>query len=79
MAQVFSCKIFKNTYFYRTPLVAASELRSSKIKLTKCYQESFMCIYCTVRNRKIVIVKLLHDEKHNSKTVVKNFNKKFAW
>ena len=30
LAQVFSCEfwaIFKNTYFYRTPLVAASELR----------------------------------------------------
>ena len=30
LAQVFSsefCEIFKNTYFYRTPLVAASEIQ----------------------------------------------------
>ena len=39
LAQVFSCEfceIFKNTYFYRTPLVAASVLFR---KLRRFYQE----------------------------------------
>ena len=34
--EVFSCdicKLFKNTFFYRTPPVAASEKKKSKLKL----------------------------------------------
>ena len=42
LAQVFSCEfceIFENTYFYRTPLVAASVSMTFERNVKQCYEK----------------------------------------
>ena len=63
LAWVFSCefcKNFKNTYYYRTPLVAASETNQLfSTKITKFMNDLFPKKSKTLNNYKIYILKVL--------------------
>ena len=63
LAWVFSCefcKNFKNTYYYRTPLVAASETNQVfSTKITKFMNDLFPKKSKTLNNYKIYILKVL--------------------
>ena len=53
LAQVFSsefCKIFKNTFFYRTPLVAASDYKYSILKSHRSSRPEVLCEKSILQN-----------------------------
>ena len=58
LAQIFSCEcceISKNTFFYRTPLVAASELRITGHILRNKQKKKCICIHDIIR---LIIMKM---------------------
>ena len=63
LAQVFSCefgKIFKNAYFYRTPLAATSETNQLfSVEIPTLMNDLFLKKSKTLNNYKIYILQVL--------------------
>ena len=49
LVEMFSCEIFKNTFFYRTPPVAASVANTNKVNnKLKLIVAKFLTIFCRI-------------------------------